>query len=229
MAHFPQRSHSPQRPRRIGVGAALAAGAAAAAALAMLAVAPAAYADQAEVPSVPFTTSDYPLTGSFGIQPLFDVETYNSSGGYTDLLGDVVTNNSPALPLAFGDITLNPLAPVPTVFAQMTDPNDEIAFLSGPDAEVDGSTIDEVFSPTGFDQLYELTPVEGVSGPSDNVDFISAYVPVALGSDGNGIEFGIQYIDLPDATTPVDEINILGENAAILLSIPVSGDLLSLF
>jgi hypothetical protein len=43
------------------------------------------------------------------------------------------------------------------------------------------------------------------------------------------MEFGMQYIDLPDAATPVDEINILGENADILLSIPVTGDLLSLF
>jgi hypothetical protein len=217
------------RPNHRWLAPACVAGAAAAAALAMLAAAPSAYADQAEVPSFPYTTSDYPITGSFGVEPLFSVETYDSTGGYTDLLGDTVSNTSPSLPLAFGTITVDPLAPVPTIFAQMTDPNEDVAFLSGPDAEVEGSTIDDVYSSSGFTQLYELTPVDGVSGITNNVDYISAYAPEGLGSGGNGMEFGMQYIDLPDAATPVDEINILGENADILLSIPVTGDLLSLF
>jgi hypothetical protein len=216
------------RPTHRWVAPACVAGAAAAASLAMLAAAPSAYADQAEVPSLPFTTSDYPITGSFGIPPLFSVETYDSSGGYTDLLGDTVTNTSPSLPLAFGDITVDPLAPVPTIFAQMTDPNEDVAYLSAPQyGQVEGSTWDDSFGSSGFTQLYEVTPVEGLSGITNNVDYISAYAPNGLGSGGDGMEFGIQYIDLPDATTPVDEINILGENAEILFSIPVTGDLLS--
>lgn len=42
----------------------------------------------------------------------------------------------------------------------------------------------------------------------------------------SGIEFGIQYLDLPFAATPVDEVNLLGAGGEILMSIPVTGDLL---
>jgi hypothetical protein len=44
-----------------------------------------------------------------------------------------------------------------------------------------------------------------------------------------GVEFGIQYLDLPDAATPIDAINFLGSGGEILFSIPVTGDLASLF
>lgn len=48
--------------------------------------------------------------------------------------------------------------------------------------------------------------------------------PVA---DLSSIEFGIQYLDMPDAATPVDAINVFGSGGEILFSIPVTGDLLS--
>jgi hypothetical protein len=47
--------------------------------------------------------------------------------------------------------------------------------------------------------------------------------------DAGTPEFGYQYLDLPDATTPVDEINVFGSGGDILFSIPVTGDLQSSF
>lgn len=46
-------------------------------------------------------------------------------------------------------------------------------------------------------------------------------------TDLSGIEFGIQYLDLPDAATPVDAVNFLGSGGEILFYLPVIGDLLT--
>jgi hypothetical protein len=59
-------------------------------------------------------------------------------------------------------------------------------------------------------------------------------IPPATLVSLSGVEFGIQYIDMPDAfangaLTPIDEINVLGAGGEILFSIPVTGDLASLF
>jgi hypothetical protein len=44
---------------------------------------------------------------------------------------------------------------------------------------------------------------------------------------GREPEFGIQYLDLPFAATPVDEINLLGPGGEILFALPVTGDVFS--
>jgi hypothetical protein len=52
-------------------------------------------------------------------------------------------------------------------------------------------------------------------------------VPLA---DLSGIEFGVQNLDLPGVFSgPIDELNFLGSGGEILFSLPVTGDLLSLF
>jgi hypothetical protein len=60
-----------------------------------------------------------------------------------------------------------------------------------------------------------------------NYDDAVVFDPTGLPlfGDTSGIEFGIQYLDLPSAWTPVDEINFLGQAGEILFSLPVTGDL----
>jgi hypothetical protein len=86
--------------------------------------------------------------------------------------------------------------------------------------------IQEVDTTSGFTLDYEDTPFEAANTtePVQNIDYLLTYAPAS-----SGIEFGIQYLDLPDAATPVDEINLLGAGGEILFSLPVTGDLLSLF
>ncbi|MBV8862596.1 MAG: hypothetical protein JO259_12135, partial [Mycobacterium sp.] len=84
---------------------------------------------------------------------------------------------------------------------------------------------------TGFFDLYEETPFQPLGSiPVANINDALVYDPSGLYSfTESGVEFGIQYLYLPDAATPVDEINLLGSGGEILTSIPVTGDLFSLF
>lgn len=121
----------------------------------------------------------------------------------------------------------------PGIFSeQLSDDNNDVATLSN--GYVDGSTFGFADTSSGLYNLYEDTPFYNTTVPpaveSNNVSDTFLYDPTGnpLGSL-SGIDFGVQYLDLPDATAPVDEVNILGSGGDILLSIPVTGDLLSLF
>jgi hypothetical protein len=95
---------------------------------------------------------------------------------------------------------------------------------------VGGSTYSELAIPvgslsTGFANIYENTPFypSSATGATDNVSDTFGYF------SGATPEFGVQYVDLPDAATPVDELNFFGSGGDILFFIPVIGDLLTMF
>jgi hypothetical protein len=101
------------------------------------------------------------------------------------------------------------------------------------DGSIEGSTFSDLSTPAGFYNFYEDTPfiATGASSATDNINDVWAFDPTGSPlQDVSGIEFGIQHLDLPDAFSgPVDELNFLGSGGEILFSLPVTGDLLSLF
>jgi hypothetical protein len=216
--------------RRIGVGLTLA-GAAAVAVFALTTATPVANADTADVPELPDTVG-FLAGDATGLPPLWDGETFLTGGGYTDLLGDDVLNGLNVDPLRWDVFTA-----FPATFSDETD-----GFLaqevidSGPVVatrfngdQVSGSTFGHISTGVlGWENYYEDTPVSGLT-LSDNVNDTFVYDPSGLGFNDAGIEFGIQYLDLPNAVIPVDELNFLGAGGDILYSLPVTGDLLSLF
>jgi hypothetical protein len=227
---FSERTRILQSRRYTGL--ALVAGASAAAAVAMLASTPAAHADGAVLPELPEIVSAT-INGSTGIPPLWDGLTYTGGGFYTDLLGDTVgSSGSPesetfdiytTAPGAFdGGIPLGALTET-----EYLDTDDDVASLAN--GEVGGSTFDFANADAGWNNYYELTPFDATNASTvtENVNDTWVYDPTGLGTNDAGIDFGIQYIDLPDASTPVDAINVLGSGGDIVLSIPVVGDLFS--
>jgi hypothetical protein len=224
VSHYDEHAGSAQR--RIGVGLALVAGAAVAAALALTATSPAANADTIDLPVLPSATGSETGQENLGIAPLFTGSAYEQNGTYTDLLGYQVDTTAPGyLPLDW-DRYDAPNSSSPSIEALgVTSPSNDAVVTDG---TVGGSTYSEFAIPigslsTGFANIYEDTPFYpslGV-GATDNVSDTVGYF------DGATPEFGVQYLDLPDAATPVDELNFFGSGGDILFSIPVTGDLLS--
>jgi hypothetical protein len=230
---FPEPMRATQRRHR-RAGLALAAFAAAAAGFTMLASAPAAHADPVVLPDFPEVVSDTE-NGSTGFPPLWDGLTYSGEAYYTDLLGDSVGNSVNPESETFDVFTTAPGAfdggiPLGTLTeTEYFDDNDDVASLAN--GQAGGSTFDYVSADSGWNNYYELTPFLATNATTvtDNVNDTWLYDPTGLGTNDAGIDFGIQYVDLPDASTPVDAINVLGSGGDILFSIPVIGDLLSSF
>jgi hypothetical protein len=222
--------HARSTPRRIGVGLALA-GAAAAATLGLTATSPAANADSVDLPVFPNETGTQTDQEFVGLAPLFTGSTFEENGTYTDLLGyNVDTTNPGYLPLDLDSYYI-PNSDTPSFLAiGVTSLSDDVASVTG--GTVGGSTFDEFAIPigspdNGFINVYEDTPFFATSGvgATDNVSDTLEFV-----TNSTTVEFGVQYLDLPDSTTPVDavdEINIFGSGGEILATIPVTGDLLS--
>ena len=99
------------------------------------------------------------------------------------------------------------------------------------DGTAEGSTFSQIFTTSGLVNFYEDTPfyATGASDATQNINDAFVFDPTGSPlTDLSGIEFGIQYLDLPDATSgPIDAINFLGSGGEILFSIPVTGDLLA--
>jgi hypothetical protein len=229
MSHHVERTRCVQR--RSGVGLTLA-GAAAVAVFALTTATPVANADTADVPEMPNTVG-FLAGDTLGSPPLWDGETFLTGGGYTDLLGDDVLNGLNVDPLRWDVFTA-----FPATFSDETDgflaqeaidSGFGVATLANGDP-VDGSTFDHISTGVlGWNNYYEETPVNAGLAISDNVNDTFVYDPSGVGFNDAGIEFGIQYLDLPNAVIPVDELNFLGAGGDILYSLPVTGDLLSLF
>jgi len=203
---------------------------AAAAIVALAAGSPSANADPSTVvlPDFPVETAGVTSTGS-EIPLLFTDITQTDYATYTDLLGDNVAETSKAgnVPLISTDIWV-PSESSPTFEAAgVVDPNFDVATLNN--ADVSGSTFGVIGFGSNFFNLYEDTPYEafGGGGLTQNIDDVFAFFPKGLSDSASDIAFGIQYLDLPNAANPVDEINFLGQAGEILFSIPVTGDLLS--
>jgi hypothetical protein len=75
--------------------------------------------------------------------------------------------------------------------------------------------------------FFEDTPFQatGAADETPNINDVFAYDPSGSPlTDLSGIEFGMQYLDLPDARSgPIDAINFLGSGGEILFSVPVTG------
>jgi hypothetical protein len=204
---------------------------AASATAAALAVAtsPLANADTADLPDFPQIASTPFDDESLGVPPLFSGYAFEYEGSYIDLLGDPVTEADPSDGALIDTNGYGfPGTGDPSLIAEEDqDPISAVAVSSNGVAE--GSTFGFIGAPeAGFYNLYEDTPfVPSAGGIVDNVDDVFAYEPSGYANSDSAIEFGIQYLDLPDAATPVDEINLLGSGGDILLSIPVTGDLLN--
>jgi hypothetical protein len=221
--------------RRIKAGLTLV-GAAAAAVLALAGASPSANADTVELPDFPTTSGDQMSPESLGIPLLFGGEAYEQNGSYTDLLGtdvDTAGIQSPNGPLEINDYEFP--APHPSLEVVDYVTPGVVASVSGGgfDGDIGGSTFSALITPAGFYNFYEDTPFvdTGASSATDNINDVWAFDPTGIPlADPSGIEFGIQYLDLPDAFSgPVDELNFLGSGGEILFSLPVTGDLLSLF
>jgi hypothetical protein len=231
MNHISKPLGSSQRRRGL-TGLTLVAGATAVAGFAMLASAPAAQADDAALPELPDVFSAT-ANGAIGFPPLWDGQTYSGEASYTDLLGDSVGTDPNLEPEIYDVYTTAPGAfdgglPLGTLTeTEYLDTSDDVASLAN--GQVGGSTFDVVTTASGWQNYYELTPfyATNAAASTENIDDTLVYAPDGLGANDAGIDFGIQYMDLPDAATPVDEINLLGSGGEILLSIPVTGDLLS--
>lgn len=217
--------------RRIKTGLTLV-GAAAGVVLA-LAAAPSATADTVDMPDFPIVTDEVTSTSS-GIPLLFNEIQSTQYATYTDLLGDHVAETAPGASNPLGSDPLNvtyifvPNETSPTFVAiGDVDPNFGVASLNNGD--VSGSSFSVIGSGgSGFYNLYEDTPFEpSGGGTTQNIDDVFAFFPTHLSDSASDIAFGIQYLDLPNAANPVDEINFLGQAGEILFSIPVTGDLLS--
>jgi hypothetical protein len=226
MSNSDERARSTQR--RIGVGLAAMAGAVAAAALTLTATSPAANADTIELPALPSPTGSETGQENLGIAPLFTGSAYEQNGSFTDLLGYHVDTTAPGyLPLDWDTYDV-PNSSSPSIEALgVTSPSHDAVITAG---DVGGSTYSELAIPvgslsTGFANIYEDTPFYpslGI-GATDNVSDTFGYF------SGATPEFGVQYVDLPDAATPIDELNFFGSGGEILFSIPVTGDLLTMF
>ncbi len=158
------------------------------------------------------------------------------NGTFTDLLGETTDTTASYYsggPMQVDQYSFPGLNPSATVF-QIADPGGGYGIEGrGLDGTVAGSTFSATVAPSdGFYNVYEDTPyyAAGSSQAVENINDVLAYDPTGdpLASL-SGIEFGIQYLDLPDAATPVDAINFLGSGGEILFSIPVTGDLLTAF
>jgi hypothetical protein len=201
---------------------------AAAAIVALAAGSPSANADTVDLPDFPIETSVVGSTANT-IPLLFTEATQTEYATYTDLLGDHVAETAAGnnQPLTLTDIFV-PNETNPTfVAAGEVDPNFDVATLSN--ADVSGSTFGVIGFGSNLFNLYEDTPYEafGGGGLTQNIDDVFAFFPKGLSDSASDIAFGIQYLDLPNAANPVDEINFLGQAGEILFSIPVTGDLLS--
>jgi hypothetical protein len=221
--------------RRIKAGLTLA-GVAAASVLALMATSPAAQADTADIPSLPAPIGDEISPESLGISPFFGGEAFEQDGTYTDLLGFTTTTGDgvqdPPLPLQWTEYSL-PAGGNPSFVALgVTDPNGYDLEVQGANlnGDIGGSDFSYVATGSGFYNLYEDTPyyAGGSANAVDSINDTFVFDPTGSPLAGlAGIEFGIQYIDLPDAATPIDAINVLGSGGEILFSIPVTGDLLA--
>ena len=223
--------------RRIKAGLTLV-GAAAAAVLALAAGSPSANAtpDTVVLPDFPTTTGEQISPETLGIPLLFGGEAYEQNGSYTDSLGIGV--DTAGLQSANGPLEINDYEfPVPNPSVEVVDyvSPGVIASVSGGslDGSVVGSTFSGLITADHLYNFYEDTPfiATGASSATDNINDVLAFDPTGIPlADLSGIEFGIQYLDLPDAFSgPVDELNFLGSGGEILFSLPVTGDLLSLF
>jgi hypothetical protein len=218
--------HARTSQRRIGVGLALA-GAAAAAALALTATSPAAKADTVDVPDVPDETGIETGQEYFGLTPLFQGDSFEGNGNFTDLLGYNVDTTSPGdLPLDWDSYAVPDDVNPSFQTIGVTNPNVDAVTTDG---TVGGSTFGEFALPigsatSGLVDIYEETPFYANlgTGATDNVSETWEFV-----TQSTTVDFGVQYLDLPDAATPVDEINVFGSGGDILFSIPVTGDLLA--
>jgi hypothetical protein len=224
MNQFSEKIRLTQRHNRRTV-LTLAAGAAAAAGLAMMAATPAANADDAVLPVQP-TFDVFTDSGATGFPPFWDGSTGTAEGSYTDLLGDTLGTVN----LENFDTDFYVFGPGALESGNTTNLLSEVEFsdvtahcvVNLATGCVGGTTFDEAFTNSGWFNSYELTPFYPTGGA------FTANINDALVYEPNGsVDFGVQYLDLPDATTPVDEINLLGSGGEILLSIPVTGDLLS--
>ena len=229
--------------RRLGFGLSIA-GAVAAAGVALAAATPAAQADTVELPDIPDLSGNIFDQESLGGPPFFDGIAFEQNGTYTNLLGLVVNSVGQPAPLDYDSYgfpgttsLIDPVGGIPTGAAplQITEINDPNYFAPGgigPNGDVLGSTFGEISTTSGLYNFYEDTPFfsNTATSATDNYNDTFVYDPTGNPvTDLSGIEFGIQYLDLPDAAVPVDEINLLGSGGEILLSIPVTGDLFTLF
>lgn len=213
--------------RRTGVGLALVAGAAAAAALALTATSPTANADTIDLPVLPSFTGSETGQESLGIAPVFSENAYQYNGTFTDLLGYNVDTTQPGyLPVEWVNYTFPSLGNPTFEALGATSPSDDAVITGG---VVGGSTFSEYAVPIGSPvdgviNVYEDTPFypTGGVGATDNISDTYEIVTNSTTVDG-----GVQYLDLPDAATPVDELNFFGSGGEILFSIPVTGDLLT--
>jgi hypothetical protein len=228
-------SYDIEHPHAIGrrIKAGLTLVGAAGAVLALAAGSPSANADTVVLPDFPTTTGEQISPETLGIPFLFGGEAYEQNGSYTDSLGvDVDTAGVQSLngPLEINDYAFP--APNPSVEVVDYVSPGVIGGVVG-DGDIGGSTFSGLITPAGLYNFYEDTPfiATGASSATDNINDVLAFDPtgIPLGSL-SGIEFGIQYLDLPDAFSgPVDELNFLGSGGEILFSLPVTGDLLNLF
>ena len=216
MSHYNEHGRAVQR--RIGVGVALVGGAGVAAALALTTTSPAASADTIEIPDFPVGTGAATDQAYFGLAPFYDATSFEQSGSYTDLLGDTV--NVPTDPLSWDHINSPSGIDYTFNYNGVTNP---YPVAISPDATVDGTTFGQITLSSGLINAYEDDPYynPSIGAESNNINDILAQV-----SSSNSIEYGVQYLDLPDAATPVDELNVFGAGGEILFSIPVTGDLL---
>lgn len=211
---------------------------AAAAVLALAAGSPSANADPAIVdfPDFPTTTGLQIAPEATGIAPFFAGEAYEQNGSYTDLFNEVVNTNAPSYlgnPLLVDDYEFPGVAPSSFEVLQYANPGFAYGIDgNGLNGSVDGSTFSVVATNSGLYNFFEETPyfANATQTTTDSINDVLAYDPTGIPLGGlSGIEFGIQYLDLPFAATPVDEINLLGAGGEILASMPVTGDLASLF
>jgi hypothetical protein len=194
------------------------AGAAMAVTFGLAAATPSANADPLIVPYFPTLTGDEIDPQENGIAPFFTEQAYESQGSYTSLLGtnvDTTTDDYNENPLQIDTYDF-----LGTHILQSNDPGLANDFN---DNQEFGSTFQIASTNWGLSLDYEDTPFEAANTaePVQNIDYLLTYAPPAA-----EVAFGIQYLDLPDAATPVDEINLLGAGGEILFSIPVTGDLL---
>jgi hypothetical protein len=207
------------------VGVAFVAGAAVAATLALTATSPVANADNVDFPFTPTVSGPETDQETFGVQPLFYGNAYEQNGTYIDLLGDdfnTATSSTPLSVDSYGAPSIDP-----SIYGVGYNDSYGSFVAVQPGGEVGGSSFASIVdaSPvtnTEWVNLYEDTPFYPTGGAeTDNINDTLMY------EGASSIYFGIQYVDLPDAATPVDELNFFGSSGDILFSIPVTGDLLS--
>jgi hypothetical protein len=223
IGHYDEHAGSAQR--RIGVGLALVAGASVAAALALTATSPVANADNVDFPFTPTVSGPETDQETFGVQPLFYGNAYEQNGTYVDLLGDDINTATSSTPLSVDNYGAPSIDP--SIYGVGYSDSYGTFVAVQPGGQVGGSSFASIVdtSPitnTEWVNLYEDTPFYPTGGvETDNVNDVLLY------EEASSINFGIQYLDLPDAATPVDELNFFGSSGDILFSIPVTGDLLS--